>query len=86
VEKLSGIVARTSTIALVNATLPHIIHLLDSNFSSNYTRTECKFPENYTRNECGFAVVRGSVVNPEIAKSLGLEYKPIEDKIHLVSD
>lgn len=63
VANMPGAVARTSTFALTNATLPYILRLADSGL--NAFSNDAYFQE-------GLNVHEGKIVHPEVAQSLGV--------------
>jgi alanine dehydrogenase len=71
VTNMPGIVPRTSTIALSNATLPYALKL------ANLGYLEALRSDSALRN--GLNVFKGRVVNEAVAESLSLEYAPFEE-------
>jgi alanine dehydrogenase len=70
VTNMPGAVARTSTLALTNATLPYAIEIVDKGWKR-------AFQEN-PEIRSGANVVRGKVTCKGVADAFGLEYVPIE--------
>jgi alanine dehydrogenase len=70
VTNMPGDVARTSTFAINNATLPFVLELAD------------KGPERALRNDHhlknGLNIYRGRVTCQEVARSLGVDYVPAD--------
>jgi alanine dehydrogenase len=69
VTNMPGVVPRTSTIALTNATLPYVLEIANK----GYERTMKQNPEIAK----GINLIRGEVVNRAVAESLGMRYTPI---------
>jgi alanine dehydrogenase len=70
VTNMPGAVAKTSTLALTNATLPYAIEIADKGWKR-------AFKENPEIRR-GANVVRGKVTHKGVADAFGLEYVPIE--------
>jgi alanine dehydrogenase len=70
VANMPGALARTSTMALTNATLPYAIEIADKGWKR-------AFQENPEIRR-GANVVKGKVTYKGVADALGLEYVPIE--------
>ncbi|MFQ6122469.1 MAG: alanine dehydrogenase [Dehalococcoidales bacterium] len=73
VTNMPGIVPRTSTMALSNATLPYALKL------ANLGYLEALKSDEVLRK--GLNVFRGRVTNKFVAESLGLEYTPFEELV-----
>jgi alanine dehydrogenase len=71
VTNMPGIVPRTSTIALSNATLPHALKLANLGYREALRNDEAL--------RKGLNVFEGKVTNRFVAESLGLEYTPYSD-------
>ncbi|MGB7575382.1 MAG: alanine dehydrogenase [Thermodesulfobacteriota bacterium] len=69
VTNMPGVVPRTSTIALTNATLPYVLEIANK----GYERAMKQNPQ-IAR---GINLIRGEVVNRAVAESLGMRYTPI---------
>jgi len=69
VTNMPGIVPRTSTLALTNATLPYVLEIANQ----GYERAMKQNPE-IAR---GINLIRGEVVHKAVAESLGMMYSPI---------
>jgi alanine dehydrogenase len=69
VTNMPGVVPRTSTIALTNATLPYVLEIANK----GYERAMKQNPE-IAR---GINLIGGEVVNRAVAESLGMRYTPI---------
>jgi len=69
VTNMPGVVPRTSTIALTNATLPYVLEIANK----GYERAMKQNPE-IAR---GINLIRGEVVNRAVAESLGMRYTPM---------
>ncbi|MHB1004585.1 MAG: alanine dehydrogenase [Chloroflexota bacterium] len=69
VTNMPGIVARTSTYALTNATLPYVLALADKGVVKA-THDDVSLAK-------GVNVVRGQIVHPAAAEALGLPYRPL---------
>ncbi|MBL6958926.1 MAG: alanine dehydrogenase [Rhodospirillales bacterium] len=63
VANMPGAVARTSTLALTNATLPYVLELADKGVKSAFSDNPC-FAE-------GLNVYKGDITNPAVAEALG---------------
>lgn len=75
VTNIPGCVARTSTLALTNATLPFILQLADKGYCSAMAKNS------FLRN--GLNVHRGIVTNQSVADNLGYEYQSRETVLGL---
>ena len=75
VANMPGAVPRTSTFALNNVTLPHVLRLADK----GYRRALADDP--HLRN--GLNVHEGEVTCPEVAEALGYPYLPRDDALRL---
>lgn len=73
VANMPGAVARTSTYALNNVTLPHILHIADHGWRAALAR------EPHLRE--GLNVWNGHVTHPAVARDLGLEHLPADRAI-----
>lgn len=71
VANMPGAVARTSTFALTNATLPFVVQLADKGMRRALQDNE------FLRN--GLNVHRGQVTYQAVAEALGYDYRPAED-------
>jgi alanine dehydrogenase len=69
VTNMPGVVPRTSTIALTNATLPYVLEIANK----GYERAMKQNPQIAS----GINLIRGEVVNRAVAESLGMRYTPI---------
>jgi alanine dehydrogenase len=69
VTNMPGVVPRTSTMALTNATLPYVLEIANK----GYERAVEENPE-IAR---GINLIRGEVVHKAVAESLGMSYTPI---------
>jgi alanine dehydrogenase len=69
VTNMPGVVPRTSTMALTNATLPYVLEIANQ----GYEKAMEQNPE-ITR---GINLIRGEVVHEAVAESLGMMYTPI---------
>jgi len=70
VANIPGAVARTSTFALTNATLPYALKLADLGYE------EALLSDSALRK--GLNVFMGKLTNKAVAESLGLQYTPLE--------
>jgi alanine dehydrogenase len=71
VANMPGAVAKTSTLALTNATLPYALQIADKGWKrAMQENTEIKLGAN---------VVNGKVTYQAVAEAFGLEYTPIDD-------
>jgi len=70
VANMPSCVARTSTFALTNVTLPYVLKLADLGYE--------KAIQTDTEIRKGLNVFKGKVVYQPVAESLGLEYSPLE--------
>jgi alanine dehydrogenase len=66
---MPGVVPRTSTMALTNATLPYVLEIANKGY-------ERAMKENLEIAR-GINLIRGEVVNKAVAESLGMRYTPI---------
>jgi alanine dehydrogenase len=73
VTNMPGAVARTSTFALNNATLPFVIALADKGARKALAESR------HLRN--GLNIHRGRVTHQAVAQALGLDYRPAEDAL-----
>ena len=73
VTNMPGAVARTSTFALTNATLPFVMQLADQG-SARAVRGNALLAT-------GLNLHRGMVTHPAVAESLGQRYVPVEDAL-----
>ncbi len=73
VANMPGAVARTSTLALNNATLPFVLALADKGWK-RALRDDAHFGH-------GLNIARGQVTHPAVADSLGLPYTPAEQAL-----
>ncbi|RMF74414.1 MAG: alanine dehydrogenase, partial [Alphaproteobacteria bacterium] len=73
VANMPGAVARTSTLALNNATLPFVIALADK----GYRRALAEDPHL----KAGLNIHRGHVTHPAVAEALGLPYTPVDAEL-----
>jgi alanine dehydrogenase len=71
VSNMPGAVARTSTLALTNATLPYAVEIANK----GWKRAMRENPEI----KLGANVVRGKVTYRAVAEAFGLEYTPIDE-------
>jgi alanine dehydrogenase len=69
VTNMPGVVPRTSTIALTNATLPYVMEIANKGYE--------KAMEDNPEIARGINLIRGEVVNKAVAESLGMSYSPI---------
>ena len=69
VTNMPGVVPRTSTMALTNATLPYVLEIANKGY-------ERAMKENLEIAR-GINLIRGEVVNKAVAESLGMRYTPI---------
>jgi len=69
VTNMPGVVPRTSTMALTNATLPYVLEIVNK----GYERAMKENPEIVR----GINLIRGEVVHKAVAESLGMSYTPI---------
>lgn len=70
VANMPGAVARTSTFALTNATLPYVLKLADLGFRGAMA--------NDPSFALGVNLHEGKVCHPAVAESLGLDYSPLD--------
>jgi len=70
VGNMPGAVPHTSTLALTNVTLPHVLNIADSGF-----RAACKADRSLAH---GLNTLGGNVTHEAVAQSLGHEYTPVE--------
>jgi alanine dehydrogenase len=70
VANMPGAVAKTSTIALTNATLPYAVQIANK----GWQRAMRENPEI----KLGANVIKGKVTYQAVAETFGLEYTPIE--------
>ncbi len=70
VANMPGGVARTSTFALNNATLPYIIALANKGWK------QALIDDKHLRD--GLNVQGGAVTHPAVAAALGLPFRPVE--------
>jgi alanine dehydrogenase len=73
VTNMPGAVARTSTFALNNATLPFIARLADLGWRKAFET------DPHLRN--GLNVYRGSITHPAVAEALGERYTPADQAV-----
>lgn len=73
VANMPGAVARTSTLALNNATLPYIVALANQGYRAALNR------DPHLRN--GLNVIHGKLTYQPVATSLGLDYIPAEEAL-----
>ena len=73
VTNMPGAMARTSTFALNNATLPFVLNLADAGYRDALLKDE------HLAN--GLNVHRGVVTHPAVAQNLGLDYTPVADAL-----
>jgi alanine dehydrogenase len=71
VANMPGGVARTSTLALTNATFPYAMTIANKGWEPACQEDRAL--------ALGLNVVRGKVVYPGVAEAFGLEYTPVED-------
>lgn len=71
VANMPGAVAKTSTLALTNATLPYIVEIANKGWKK-------AFRENH-KIKLGANVVKGKVTHKGIADAFGLDYVPIDN-------
>ena len=71
VTNMPGAVAKTSTMALTNATLPYVLQIADQGWQGAMRSN----PE-IAR---GANVVRGKITCPSVAQAFGLEFTPVEE-------
>jgi alanine dehydrogenase len=69
VTNMPGVVPRTSTMALTNATLPYVLEIANKGY-------ERAMKENLEIGR-GINLIRGEVVHKAVAESLGMSYTPI---------
>ena len=74
VTNMPGAVARTSTFALNNATLPFVLALANKGWKKAMAE------DPHLR--AGLNVYDGKITHPAVANALGLPYSPAEDAIH----
>lgn len=75
VPNMPGAVARTSTFALTNVTLPYAVKLADLGFHAAVTKDVCLAK--------GVNVYKGRVTHEKVAASLGYQHSPLAAQIHL---
>ncbi|KAB2925292.1 MAG: alanine dehydrogenase [Candidatus Contendobacter sp.] len=75
VANMPGAVARTSTFALANATLPYVLQLADRGVIATLR------DDSHLR--AGLNVHRGRITYPAVAEALGYDYLPPEDALAL---
>jgi alanine dehydrogenase len=73
VPNMPGAVARTSTFALTNITLPYAVKLADQGFTAAVGQ-DCAL-------EKGVNLYRGHVTHETVAQSLGYSYTPLRDVV-----
>jgi alanine dehydrogenase len=71
VPNMPGVVARTSTFALTNVTLPYAVKLSDQGLSTAVTRDPALAK--------GVNLCRGAVTHENVARSVGREYIPLKE-------
>ena len=71
VANMPGAVAKTSTIALTNATLPYAIQIANKGWK--------KAMQDNKEIKRGANIIRGRITYKAVAEAFGLEYSPIED-------
>ena len=71
VANMPGAVAKTSTLALTNATLPYAVQIANK----GWKRASQENPEI----KLGLNVVKGKVTCQAVAEAFGIEYSPVED-------
>jgi alanine dehydrogenase len=76
VANMPGAVARTSTYALNNVTLPHALRIADAFDSADGWRGALRRDPNLA---AGLNVAEGKVTCREVAAEHGLEWTPVED-------
>lgn len=74
VANMPGAVARTSTYALTNATLPYALLLAKKGFKEAIKENQAL--------RLGVNVYRGHVTHPTVAKALGREYAPLDNLLN----
>jgi alanine dehydrogenase len=70
VANMPGALARTSTYALTNATLPYALQLANKGLEKAVSQNAAL--------KHGLNIVRGQVTHPAVAEALGKEYVPVE--------
>ncbi len=70
VPNMPGVVARTSTFALTNTTLPYAVKLQDQGFNTAILSDPCLAK--------GVNIYKGHVTHPQVAEALGREFIPLE--------
>ena len=70
VANMPGAVARTSTFALTNATLPYVLKLADKGYEQALKEDSALLK--------GLNVIHGKLVNKPVSEALGLEYTSVE--------
>lgn len=73
VPNMPGVVARTSTFALTNVTLPYAVRLADQGFSTAAAQDLALAK--------GVNLCRGAVTHQSVAQSVGREYIPLEEAL-----
>jgi len=73
VPNMPGVVARTSTFALTNVTLPYAVRLANQGFS----KATCQDPALAK----GVNLCRGAVTHENVARSVGREYIPLKEAL-----
>ncbi len=71
VANMPGAVARTSTIALTNATLPYAVEIANKGWK--------KAMQENNEIKLGANVINGKVTYKAVAEAFGLEYTPVEN-------
>lgn len=77
VANIPGAVARTSTMALTNATLPYVVNIADKGWQKAIAENDGL--------ASGVNVLRGSVTYPAVAESLGLKHIPLSEALETVA-
>jgi alanine dehydrogenase len=75
VANMPGAVARTSTIALTNATLPYAVKIANNGWLDAMK----KDPEI----RAGANVIHGKVTCPAVAEAFGMKYTPMEEAVSI---
>jgi len=74
VANMPGAVARTSTLALTNATLPYVLKIANCGYKNTILSDQALFK--------GVNVYHGKVTYKGVADSLGLEYMPLSELLN----
>ena len=73
VANMPGAVAKTSTLALTNATLPYAVEIANKGWQTAMQENQ--------EIKLGANVINGTVTYKAVAEAFGLDYTPIEEQL-----